>query len=268
MTAAQRGNDDWSLFLRQQRLKDHLRRLRNDFKGCYCPPGCRGGPQGHVGVDPESLPAQPINAPYVRADSDMPMTRFRTEERKHADCRILAEARGTSDILLYRRRIRATLRMSLQVHTDVSLSGRFGYYAEMFLTIPGHEEEFIGLINSWHVERTTQDWEWMLLDQRPRLTGDIVEMRTFMMQIYGLVMPGENRPRDQNRSLLPVEGVRERFGAPWAMLSDNSDILYIPLIWISGQVRANLYTLWIPLPPPRRLPPSSLNFAQVISLSF
>lgn len=240
MAAARTGTDDWSLFLRQRRLKDKLRRLRNDLKDCHCPPGCQGGLQNHVGVDPESLPAQPLHGPYVRPDSDMPMTTSRPEERRHGDCRVLAEARGTSDILLYRRGTRATLRMSLQVHTDVTRAGRFGYYAEMFLTEPGQEEEFIGFIESWHVERRTEEWEYMLLAERDFRYGDIGSMRKFFQDLYGMIPEDDSISRDQNGNLVPLEEVRSLFAAPWAMLGDNSDILYIPTIWITARVRANL----------------------------
>lgn len=249
MAAARTGTDDWSLFLRQRQLKDQLRRLRNDFKDCHCPAGCQGGSQNHVGVYPVPPPAQPLHGPYVRPDSAMPKTTARTRERRHRDCRVLAEARGTSDILLHQRRTRATLRMSLQVHTDVTRAGRFGYYAEMFLTEPGHEEEFIGFINSWHVERRTDEWEYMLLAPRDFQNDDIVEMRDFMMYIYGMMLEDDSIPRDQNGHLLPVEGVREQFAAPWAILSGDSDILYIPTIWIDRRVRVKFYFELLPSSP-------------------
>ncbi|KAK7698450.1 hypothetical protein SLS64_012571 [Diaporthe eres] len=234
MAAAPRGTDRWALFLRERRMKDKLRRLRNDFKGCYCPPGCRGGPQNHVGVDPASVPAQARPGPHVRADSDMPMTRYRSQERRHASCEVRAEARGTSDILLYRSGQRATLRMSLQVHTDVSSGGRVGHYAEMFLTRHGHPEEFVGLIESWLVDRTSDEWEDTYLGEHGGWTGSVSSMRVFMQQIYGqLESPEQTRPRDENGRLLPDEGVRGEFSAPWAMLSEDTDILYINTIWIS-----------------------------------
>lgn len=131
--------------------------------------------------------------------------------------------------------------MSLQVHTDVTFAGRFGYYVEMFLTEHGHEEEFIGLINSWHVERRTDEWEFMLLGPRDTQNADLIDMRTFVMYIYGMMLEDNSLTRDQNGRLLPVEGVREQFGAPWAILSGDSDILYIPAIWIDRRVRVKFY---------------------------
>lgn len=257
MAAAPGGTDRWALFLRERRMKDKLRRLRNDFKGCYCPPGCRGGPQNHVGVDPTSVPAQARPGPYVRADSDMPMTRYRSQERRHASCEVRAEARGTSDILLYRSGERATLRMSLQVHTDVSSGGRVGHYAEMFLTRHGHPEEFVGLIESWLVDRTSDEWEDTYLGEYGGWTGSVSSMRVFMQQIYGQPespedgseSPEQTRPRDENGRLLPDEGVRDEFSAPWAMLSEDTDILYINTIWISTNVRASPFNLHILIPP-------------------
>ncbi|KAG6364023.1 hypothetical protein INS49_009126 [Diaporthe citri] len=233
MAAAPGGTDRWALFLRERRMKDKLRRVRNDFKGCYCPPGCRGGPQDPVGVNPASLPARPLHGPYVRADSDMPTTRGRTDERRDSNCVVIAEARGTSDIVLHRSGERATLRMSLQVHTDVTYAGRMGYYGEMFLTRHGQQEEFIGIINSWHVERTTDDWEYMLLDDDSTSRGDMAEMKSFFLQVFS---PSPDRPRDRNEHLLPWEPVREHFAAPWAMLGGNADLLYIPLIWITKEL--------------------------------
>lgn len=234
MAAVRTGTDNWSLFLRQRRLQDQLRRLRNDFKNCYCPQGCRGGPHNHVGVDPATLPAQPLHGPYVDPESDMPITRARTDERRHSDCIVMAEARGTSDIVLYRRGTRATLRMSLQVHNDITDGNRVGYYAELFLTQHGHEEEFIGFINSWHVTRTNVEWESTLLGGHP-YTGDMETIRDFLIRLYG---PNQNRPRSRDGEPLPVEEFREHFGAAWAMLSDDSDIVFIPAIWFKPGVRA------------------------------
>lgn len=245
MAAALRGTDKWSLFLRERRMQDKLRRLRNDLKSCNCPPGCRGHAQNHVGVDPASLPAQPVSGPYVRADSDMPMTKYRPEERKDANCVVRGEARGTSDILLYREGARATLRMSLQAHTDVRSGGRRGYYAEMFLTRHGGQpEEFIGLIEGWLVDRTTpEEFESTYLETDfDDWTGNMRSMRVFMQQIYGH-LGSDGQTRDEDGRLLPDEGVRDRFAAPWAWLSEDTDILYIATIWIDTRVRAS------PLPP-------------------
>lgn len=172
----------------------------------------------------------------------MPITTSRPEERRDSECTVLAEARGTSDILLYRKGTRATLRMSLQVHTDVIESGRVGYFAEMFLTETGQEEEFIGFIKSWHVERRTNEWEYMMMDEYDFRDGDIADMRKFMRDLYGTMLEDDDIPRDQNGNLVPLEEVQSLFAAPWAMLGDNSDILYIPTIWITARVRANLHS--------------------------
>lgn len=248
MAAARGGTDVWSIFLRQRRVKDRLRRLKNDFKDCYCPQGCRGGPHNHVGVDPASLPAQPLHGPYVRADSALPNARNRTCDRRDPNCRVLAEARGTSDIGL-RDGSRATLRMSLQVHSDVSYGGRTGYYAEMWLTRHGRAEEFVGLINTWHVDRRTNEWEEVLLGQGGRryITGqDGAQYRTDLQstRVYFLILYGDDpddRYEDDNGVLLPIEDSSTGFGAPWAMLNDDTDILYIPLIYIRQDVCANLF---------------------------
>lgn len=71
---ARTGTDKWSMFLRQRRLKDQLRRLENDFKSCHCPPGCRGGQHNHISADPASLPQQDLHGPLVPVDSDMTRT--------------------------------------------------------------------------------------------------------------------------------------------------------------------------------------------------
>lgn len=125
--------------------------------------------------------------------------------------------------------------MSLQVHTDVTYAGRMGYYGEMFLTRHGRQEEFIGFIASWHVERETDNWEWMLLSNDSTNRGDMAEMKNFFLKIFS---PYPDRPRDQDQQLLPWEPIQEHFAAPWAMLSGNTDLLYIPLIWVAEEVRA------------------------------
>lgn len=235
---ARTGTDKWSLFLRQRRLKDQLRRLKNDFKSCYCPPGCRGGPQNHVAADAASLPPRDLHGPYVPVDGVMPRTFGRTELRKNPECRILAEARGTSDILLHRSRTRATLRMSLQVHTDPDQPGILGYYGEMFLTQPRREERFIGFIHSWHVDRATRNWETLYLNGDGwDANTEFASTRRFIRESYGYNSIA-NVDRDQNGNLLPAAQVRRHFGARWAGLTDDSDIVYMPMIWVHENVCA------------------------------
>lgn len=182
---APKGTDNWSCFLRQRRLKDRLRRLRNDFKSCYCPPACRGDLQTHVAADAASSPPQDLHGPYVPIDGGMPRTTGRPLIRKHDQCTVLAEARGTSDILLHRDKTRATLRMSLQVHTDPDQRGRFGYYGEMFLPRSGGQERFVGFIHSWRVDRTTKEWETLYLNTDRLDDTDFGYMREFIREIYG-----------------------------------------------------------------------------------
>lgn len=242
------GNNHWSLFLRQQRLKDQLRRLKNDFKHCYCPPRCRGGPRNQLGVpvDPERPTAQPLHGPYVPPGSDLPNTMARPDSYREASSMVLAEARGTSDIVLHRTRTRATLRMSLQVRTDSTSAGRLGYFGEMFLTRLGQPEEFIGFIHSWYMNRSTrEEWEHLYLGRSGRDTfmgTDMQWHRDFFQDIFGLFE--EDRSRDLNGNLLPDEKYRDHFAAPWARLNDDADIVYIPMIWIQNRVRASLFHLY------------------------
>lgn len=235
------GNDRWSLFLRQKRLQDQLRRLRNDLKDCYCPPGCRGGTQSQVHVDPTSLlaPTQSLHGPYVAADSELPRTRARPDERRHPGVVILAEARGTSDILLHRSRIRATLRMSLQVYTDPITTERMGYFGEMFLTRPGQQEEFVGFIHAWRVERSSDDWVDLLLGEFGDKFGDNMafsDMRVFFSRLYARTDLDEEITAGRDGNILPRSPLRRDFTAPWARLDDNSDIVYIPMIWLDDNV--------------------------------
>lgn len=242
---SRRGNDRWSLFLRQKRLHDQLRRLRNDFKNCYCPPECRGGTQDHVPVDPTSLPAhtRSLHGPYVAADSEMPRTRMRPEERRHPDTVIVAEARGTSDILLHRSRIRATLRMSLQVYMDPITRMRRGYFGEIFLTRPGQQEEFIGFIHAWWVDRTSDDWIDLLLGEFGERFDDNLafsDMRIFFKRLFARSDLDEEITADRDGLILPRPPLRRGFTAPWARLNDNSDIVHIPMIWLDDNVCTTL----------------------------
>lgn len=250
---AQMGTDDWSLFLRQRRLKDRLRRLRNDFKSCYCPPACRGSLPNQVDADAASSPPQDLHGPYVSIDGGMPRTSGRPLIRKHHRCIVLAEARGTSDILLHRDKTRATLRMSLQVHTDPDQRGRLGYYGEMFLTQSGGQERFIGFIHSWRVDRTTKEWETLYLNTERMDDTEFGYMREFIREIYGCKNT-DDYDRDQNGSVLPETLVRRHFGAPWAGLHGNTDLICIPMIWLHENVCTTIITVQLYKHPP--IPPS------------
>lgn len=148
---------------------------------------------------------------------------------------MLAEARGTSDILLRRDMTRATLRMSLQVHTDPAQPGRRGYYAEMFLTQRGRQETFIGLIESWHVDRSTRDWEALYLGTDGPDDTDFYYTRLFIRESYGYG-PNASIDRDEGGNVLPAASVRRHFGGRWAGLTDETDILYVPMIWVHENV--------------------------------
>lgn len=239
------GNDRWSLFLRQKHLQDQLRRLRNDFKHCDCPPQCLGATQIHVPVDPASSSAhtQPMHGPYVAADSEMPRTRARPKDRRHPNLVVMAEARGISDILLYRGRIRATLRMSLQVYEDPIPTGRRGYFGEMFLTRSGQEEEFIGFIHAWQVSRTSDDWVDLLLGEFGESFDDdtsIWDMRNFFSRLYARTDLDERIFADRDGNILPRPPLRQDFAASWARLNNNNDFVYIPMIWLDDSVCTTL----------------------------
>jgi hypothetical protein len=264
--------EGFSLFLRQQRLKDQLRRLRNDFNNCHCPPGCRGGPLDHLidPVDPESPPAQPTRGPHVPADRDCPTTWarpyfFRVNGQQQPSV-VVAEARGTSDILLRKERDRATLRMSMQVRTDsTNAGGRLGYFGEMFLTRHGQPEEFIGFISSWYMDRQGQQWEetyldaWSDEDLHGRYAGtDMEEQRNFFQHIYGIME--DERARDENHTALPIEYYRNHIGSLWARLHEDIDIVYMPMIWIHNEVCTVLLHLQ---PPPPTFPGIHHSFSHI-----
>lgn len=267
---APKGADKWSCFLRQRQLKDRLRRLRNDFKSCYCPPACRGGLQSVVVADAASPPPQDLHGPYVSINGGMPRKSGRPLIRKHGHCTVLAEARGTSDILLHRDKTSATLRMSLQVHTDPDQRGRFGYYGEMFLMKSGGQERFIGFIHSWRVDRTTKEWETLYLNTDRLDDTDFGYMRDFIREIYGCKNT-DDYDRDQNGSVLPEALVRRHFGAPWAGLHGNTDLIFIPMIWLHENVCTTITTMQLYKHPP--LPPFliliyHINTGVLINLDF
>ncbi|KAK2613157.1 hypothetical protein N8I77_000084 [Diaporthe amygdali] len=235
---------NWSLFLRQRRLKDQLRRLQNDYKDCYCPVGCRGTQYTHLPADlgPMAPEHQDLHGPHVRVSDPLPMTKYRNEFRTEEGLVVLAEARGMSDILLHRERTRATLRMSLQVysHPQYARTGLRGYYAEMFLTRPGQQEIFMGIIHSWYIDRSTprETWESVILylhmdddNSRP----DMPDINDYFRSLYG----DNNHNRDNNGALLPLAAVRRHHGARWARLNDDTDFVYISVIWIDQQASGN-----------------------------
>ncbi|KAG8157957.1 hypothetical protein KVR01_012229 [Diaporthe batatas] len=249
------GLENWSLFLRQRRLQDQLRRLKNDFKSCYCPATCRGLPEQHVVSDPlaEPIPpippAQPLHGPYVAVDSDLPDTWARPDALRGPGASLLAEARGTSDIRLHRTGERATLRMSMQVRADPTRAGRIGYFGEMFLTQHGRPEVFIGFIQAWYMDRRRIEgrrfWEEIYLDDYgERYTrwrdnrNDIEDHRNYFLRLFGEFFGNwEMAERDDNGNLLPDVQYRGNWGGAWARANEDTDIIYIPLIWIDQQFR-------------------------------
>lgn len=236
-----------------------LGRLQNDFRNCYCPDECRGGLHADEGVPagPGPRPARRVHAPFVRVDSDLPGTWARPIEHRDDQDAVVAEVRGTSDILLHRDRDRATLRMSLQVRSNPSEDPQVGYFGEMFLTRWGQPEEFLGFIQSYRVNRrSNEDWEDIYLSdwavREYNGTGAEWTMK-FLQSLYNLSFRGdrgEKNPfeydypeevadarRTEDAMLLPAEKYRHHFAAAWARISDDAtDILYIPMIWIRQKV--------------------------------
>ncbi|KAG8157379.1 hypothetical protein KVR01_012763 [Diaporthe batatas] len=264
MSSARSGSDsdaseprhatwNWLLFLRQRRLMAQLGKLQNDFKHCYCQADCNGSLHVEEGVPvvPGPRPRLHVHAPFVRVDSDLPRTWARPEYHRDADDVVVAEARGTSDILLPRDGHRATLRMSLQVRRKASQAPLVGYFGEMFLTRWGQPEEFLGFIQSFHVDRRSNAaWEVTYLgewaDGQYGGTGD------FLQRIYNITFKGNKRDnapyeyhnpenvaveeRTEDAMLLPTDPYRDHFASAWARISeDGADILYIPLIWIRNK---------------------------------
>jgi hypothetical protein len=177
----------------------------------------------------------------------MPRTRARPKNRRSPNIVIAAEARGTSDILLYRDRIRATLRMSLQVYEDpVRTGARRAYFGEMFLTRTGQPEEFIGFIQAWRVDRASDDWIHIFLSEAaPQDSEDdaddadqesFLDTLLFIQRIYALSDEDEEIEEDEDGYILPREPFRREFAAPWARLNHNSDIIHIPMIWLDDSV--------------------------------
>lgn len=227
-----------------------------DWRPCNCPPDCPG-PHGHSEPDVPSGSRRPPgpggssgsggppgsrapsgsrstrasteNAPRARDGTLHPVINIRVDHRDAAE--VYAEARGTiPDIELRRTGGTGSLRMSLQVHQDVSgYRSRLGYYGEMYLTVPGQRERHIGLISAWRISKSsgrhadgTPDWvtEWL---QGSEQAHD--DVQSALEELYD---------RDGNskvKSGLCDHRLINSLG------DDRSDFLYIPLIWITAQVR-------------------------------
>lgn len=154
--------------------------------------------------------------------------------------------------------------MSMQVRSDAAQAGRTGYFGEMFLTQHGQAEEFIGFIRGWYMDRRRppdgeHSWEEIYLDDHGDqftnwrdLRNDFPSHRDFFLRLFGdfLGVLG-NADRDENGNLLPDYQYRNHHAAAWARANEDTDIVYIPFIWIDQQVRATLviHTTYLPLLP-------------------
>lgn len=108
----------------------------------------------------------------------------------------------------------------------------------MFLTCAGQEEQFIGFIQAWHINRTSNHWMDLLLEGwGDENFGNLIEdMQDFFKRTYGYTNFDEELIHDRNGNTLPREPLREHFAAPWARLNDNNDIVFIPMIWLAEDV--------------------------------
>ncbi|KAK7740725.1 hypothetical protein SLS53_005193 [Cytospora paraplurivora] len=215
-----------------------------DWRPCNCPPECPG-PHGHSksadpsrsgsapgsGGSPSSSNSRSTRAstgdtPRARDGSLHPVVNVRIDHRDSAE--VYAEAQGTTpNIQLHRTGGTGNLRMSLQVHQDVSgFRTRLGYYGEMYLTVPGQRERHIGLISAWRISRSsgrhpdgTPDWvtEWL---QDPEVKNDV---QSALTELYDHNGATKVNPGDCNAELLKHLG------------DEQSDFLYIPLIWITPE---------------------------------
>lgn len=164
-------------------------------------------------------------------------------------------------MLLHRDREQATLRMSLQVRVTPDLDPQVGYFGEMFLTRRGHQEEFVGFIQTYLVDRrSNEDWEdvylsdWAIKEYGGTGLSDTLR---FMQGLFNITFHSDEGDKDpyeyeyptvqavatrtENAMLLPAVQYRNHFAAAWTRISDDTtDILYIPLIWIRSQVRESL----------------------------
>lgn len=237
------GNDSWSLFLRQKHLQDQLRRLRNDFRSCYCPPGCRGETLSHVTVNHallfgQDLPTQHLHGPHVAPESPMPRTRARPESVRNPGTVAIAEARGTSDILLYGSRTRATLRMSLQVYMRAQEPGMRQYFGELFLTRSEQQEQFIGFILASQIDRTSDEYVSLLVGEYGETLGSsLLNMQSVFSSTWEVT---EHIDVDRKGNIILRAPIRGSFPARWAMLEDSKDVLYINGIWFEQEVSTAL----------------------------
>jgi hypothetical protein len=113
----------------------------------------------------------------------------------------------------------------------------------MFLTRPGQEEQFIGFIHAWRVDRTSDDWVDLLLGDFGESFGDdtpFFEMRIFFSRLFARTDLDEQITTDRNGNVLPRPPLRQSFAAPWARLNDNTNFVFIPMIWLDDNVCTTL----------------------------
>lgn len=93
----------------------------------------------------------------------------------------------------------------------------------------------MGLIESWHVDRSTRDWEALYFGTDGPDDTNFYYTQLFIRESYGYG-PNANIDRDQDGNVLPAASVQRHFGARWAGLTDETDILYVPMIWVHENV--------------------------------
>ncbi|ROW13843.1 hypothetical protein VPNG_03582 [Cytospora leucostoma] len=230
------------------RFQALLARVNNletrDWRPCNCPPNCPG-PHGHrKPADPPgsgggsgsggsrassgsgSTRTSTGDPPTARDGTLHPVVNIRLDHRDSAE--VYAEARGTiPGIPLSRNGGTGNLRMSLQVHEDVSgFRTRLGYYGEMYLTVPGQRERHIGLISAWRVSRSsgrhsdgTPDWvtEWL---QDPEVNNDV---QSALTELYDHGGTSKVESGSCDAELFSYLG------------DEQSDFLYFSLMWITPQ---------------------------------
>lgn len=208
------------------------------------PPGAAPGPLPALpprtppNIPPPAPPQTPVRSPNdgprARDGTLHPVVNLRIPERETAS--IFAEARGTKpNIQLRRTGDTGTLRMSLQVHSDEwHYRSRLGYYGELYLTTPGQRERHVGFISGWRISRSsgqhpngTPLWvtDWLQSD----LTSDADDA---IKQSFRMLFDRDGNPNDFGRLVPDLDSV----------LGDDSDIIYIPMIWISTNVSVTILT--------------------------
>lgn len=211
------------------------------------PPGPGGPPdiRGPRGAPPGPSGGTPPDGPRALDGSLHPIVRLRTFERE--DAAVLAEARGTiTDIPLRRTGGTGNLRMSLTVHDDIANNrSRIGYYGELYLTTPGQREQHIGFISAWRICRMSgqrpdgeADWlrEWLHTGYRSDGDDDL------RSALRDLLNPDNGRPWDNIANFNPEVHAQLR--------DAESDVIFIPLIWISASVRIiSCLSLSLVIPP-------------------